>query len=265
MADLLSVSTVASLVKFQSLSPLGRMFAHCEMSVQVREALQAHGLDADLVFMVLREFQCILAGPFVLSLLDPLGMESCRSIDLICGHSRFPPLFDFLRRTCQATVKRRLRRIPDFPQGSYNYAYLIKFPHSNTLVRVIRSVHDLPQFLIPQYPATHLMNYVAADHVVIAYPSLTFTRRSIQVRNRIPPTLASSFTIGSRTEIVPDIDCASPSFVCGYALRYFNDPQTAVIGLQDGYVVNGMVHWQLGGDACNVNCLSDHFFVGEEP
>lgn len=269
MADLLSSTSFASLVNYQKSSPLARLFAHVEAKARISEALLALGLDPDLVFSPLREFQCVLAGQFVLSLLDPIGRETFKRIDLLCGHSRFGPLFEFLRITCHATVVRRLKRVPDFPSGSYHYAYLFKFPHSDTHIRVIRGVHELPQFLIPQYPATHLMNYIASDHVVIAYPTLTFSRLSIQVRSSIPATLVSSFTLGSRTQILPGIDCHGTTQLCGSALRWFNDPQAAAIGLEHiantEYTVNGLVHWQLGGERCNVNCQSDKLIVGEDP
>ncbi|KAI0814972.1 hypothetical protein BC629DRAFT_1468393 [Irpex lacteus] len=240
VADLISLTSMEGLVNYQSTSPLGRLFSQVEFEIRLENALHASGLNPNHILTALRQFHCILAGQFVLKLLDPLGLETYRRIDIISGYSDYRELFYFFRRTCHAIMQRRIWRVPDFPSASYRYAAIFKFPDSNMLVRVIRATHDDPHLLIPQYPATHLMNYIAGDHLVVAYPSLTFSRRSIQVREHIPASLTSSFTLGSRCEVLPNIHCAT-SPMCGSVFRAFDDAQSVVLG-----------------------CISDEFVVGEE-
>lgn len=261
--DLLSMAPFPTLVGFAETSAVRRQLAEVEAMSRVCRMLELHGFNGEAFLAALHDFRAIFAGPFVLSLLDPVGRETYKRIDIIAGDELYSLLVHWIEKECGAIMYQRLRFISDFPQGSFRYADLFKFNDRDIIVRLIRSVHYLPQFLIPQYPATHLMNYIAADHIVVAYPQLTFTRRSIQLRD-IPPSLESSFTTGSRMTLCPSIRCDA-SLLCGAALRWFNDPECAVLGLQEEYEVLGLVHWELGGEACQATCRSRALLVEEDP
>ncbi|KAI0743310.1 hypothetical protein BC629DRAFT_1599617 [Irpex lacteus] len=262
--DLLALTPLSSLAQFQHSSPTARQLVQGEFFRRLEELLKKHGFNIHMFLDALRHFNCILAGPFVLSLLDPMGSETYNVIDVIGGDSPLFMLFaHFLEDSYGARLHARLSELPDFPRNSYRYALLFRLPRGKTRVRLIRAVHSVPQFLIPQYSATHLMNYIAPDHLVIAYPDITFSRRSIRLRPTLPPSLATQFEVATRRETVPLIDCTS-SFMCGSAMRWFNDQYCTVIGLHEEYEVIGDLRWQLGGERCDDQCVSDEFLVARD-
>ena len=256
-----------ALARCQTTSVVGRLLVETEVRRRVGRALEANGFDAAGFLEAMGRCNCVLAGRFVLSMVDPLGRETYDQIDVLAGdlHFAYTLFSSYLESEYSAYMEERLDCIEDFPVGTYHHAVRYTYPNTNrgAEVRIIYANHERPEFLVPHYPATHWMNYIAFDHIVVSYPGLMFSRRTLLTRRGTPSSMVSSFTIVSRGDVMSRFRC-TPRMLCGRSMRWFNDDDSLIIGFPGLYQVCGAIHWRLGGEACNARCRTARLLVEEE-
>ncbi|KAI0753910.1 hypothetical protein BC629DRAFT_1440969 [Irpex lacteus] len=227
--------------------------AEAEVLVKVIDKLFTVFQDPRALLDALNDCNCILSGQFVVNLLNPTHMPTVDCVDVLAGDDRFALFAHHLERKERGRVVAHVEDVPDFTPGSYKYAHI--FTCAKSTVRVVRSNNNSPFYLVPHYPATHLMNYLTFDHLAVAYPTLTFAGKGVQVAGHIDNALVGDFTVDYRS-LICDGDTCETSAACGDRMRWFNDEESVSIGYGGMYEPHGLVHWCLGGAGCTVTCRS---------
>ncbi|KAI0743262.1 hypothetical protein BC629DRAFT_1599659 [Irpex lacteus] len=142
--------------------------AEAEVLVKVIDKLFTVFQDPRALLDALNDCNCILSGQFVVNLLNPTHMPTVDCVDVLAGDDRFALFAHHLERKERGRVVAHVEDVPDFTPGSYKYAHI--FTCAKSTVRVVRSNNNSPFYLVPHYPATHLMNYLTFDHLAVAYP-----------------------------------------------------------------------------------------------
>ena len=161
----------------------------------------------------------------------------------------------FLEQYEQATMEGRIEELPEFVGGCYRYALLFSTP--TTTIRLVRATTTTPYRLVPHYVATHLMNFITTDYLLVAYPRTTFARRGLILVDHLPPSLHTSYVTSSRQALIQNgMGCAS--VLCGSRIRRFNDSVSRFIGIRndEDLHVEDSIYWRLGGVRCGEECMS---------
>lgn len=240
-------------------SEFARLLVQYDILMRVRNTLRDHGLHGAAFLRALGDFECVITGRFVLYLIDSLSTRGYASMQILTSHHGFGPFTQYLLTTEHAQWIEHLPTASGFLAGTYVDADRFRCP-SGLEIELVRSIHPSPLFLLPHYPATHLMNYIAGDHLLVAYPHLTFARQGILVGDAtlgaIPAELATEFEVGPRNDLYHHNGTCASNHLCGAYRRRFNDNYCAVIGFTNVFRVEAAVNWVLGGQRCGPGCPS---------
>lgn len=261
--ELLHRTSMETLLDFQTTSDMATRIAEGEVRMRVIDKLFTVFNQPEALLDALRDYNCIISGQFVLNLLKPSRMDPPLFVEVLAGDDQFSLFAHHLETKEQGRVVAHVQDLPEFTPGSYQYAHL--FVCAKTTVRVVRSCNNSPFYLVPHYPSTHLMNYLARDHIAIAYPTLTFDGKGVLVAGHISDTLVGGFVVDTRPLICDRGPCET-SAACGDQMRWFNDEKCASIGFGREYDPQRLVHWRLGGAPCDIACHSEpNRMVGFDP
>lgn len=250
--DLLSMSSFATLCRFQSRSKHAASAVRLEVRSRVLRALAQNIKDPEAFLDQLRECNAVLSGQFVLSVIDPLETETYSTIDVFTSDDGFLRFVEYLEDTNNGRLHSFERVVPGLSDDGFHYAFEVHCASVN--IRVVRAKTCFPAMSIPFYYSTHLMNYIAHDRVSVAYPSSTFIRRGI-LRDAQFRTDAD-FTVAPASELFPHRTCTNPH-ACGSHIRSFSDSSTATVIIGEDDSSSGCVKWRLGGEKCSITCQSD--------
>lgn len=221
--------------------------------------MRDRGLHAAAFLRALDDFECVIAGKFVLHLIDSLSTRGYASMQILASPDGFGSFAQYLVSTEHAQRLEHMQTVDGFPTRTYLDADRYRCP-SGLEIHLIRSIHPSPLSLLLHYPATHLMNYIAGDHLLVAYPNLTFARQGILVEDAtpgtIPAALATQFEVGPRNDICHHNGTCATNHLCGGYRRRFNDNHSAVIGFRNNFHVETSLNWVLGGQRCGPGCYS---------
>ena len=130
---------------------------------------------------------------------------------MFVSHSDFWDFIKFLETKENITYRCADRRARPLHVDRDAYVYKVDLVGPRARVCLIRSATTCPLFPVAHYRATHLMNFVSKDRVVVAYPTLTFARKGIVVNVHGQSEIDSTFEDLSST-ITPSPFVSTPIF-----------------------------------------------------
>ena len=256
---LLHLASVQGLAAFNKVSTSCADLSRRELKRRILSELGESFQHGENLLSSLRTFNGVLSGSWVVNFVDPLELEPVNRIDILVGNNDFSLFIHWLETNEQANLLRCLTQVPEFTSGSYHCALEFQLPR--TVVRVVRCITNDPCFLVANYGSTHLMNYISADHLLVAYPALTFKRECVIIGDEPNDLYGQTFRHLTRTGDSRALVCNIEKG-CGGGMRWFDDGWSIAIGLESSFLIDGNVHWQLGGVKCNKECTSGERMVG---
>lgn len=257
--ELLSVSSLGALYNFRTESEEADRLVREEIRTRILRSVARNLSKPEAFLHALQQYNCVVSGPFVLSLVDPLSSDSYERMDVFACDHRFSDFISYLKEEEHAVRGEDSIWVDGLEEGSFWYATDMKCPAAT--VRIIRSPELTPLYTIPHYYSTHLMNVLFHNRLVVGYPSLTFTRKGVIIAPVPAKTAQSTFQLGDIREILPSHSC-NHCVACGFRWRSFSDASCAVFPFaaeepcKAEAEVNDRVRWRLGGRRCSAYCMS---------
>lgn len=260
MKALLGFSTIEALCRFQETSGSAAVRVGAEVQDRVTQLLAPNFNEPRQFIDALCPYRLnsVLSGPFVSSLIDSSSCEQYTWLDIISGHDTFCDALTFLIKKEHAIIKGVLADIPGMSSDAFNSALHLETSRG-AKIRLIQSAGSSPLFSITHYYSTHLMNFITADFLVIAYPKLTFIHQGLLADDEYPANAEpTSFTVvegdleaGAKGDVNSGGSATPSAFITDKdKWRTFSDDDCVRIRLKDVAVDVGFlkaVRWRLGG------------------
>ncbi|KAI0826347.1 hypothetical protein BC629DRAFT_1455519 [Irpex lacteus] len=174
MKALLGFSTIEALCRFQQTSEGAAIRVGAEVLDRVTQLLAPNFNEPRQFIDALcpSRLNSILGGPFVASFIDSSSF--------------------FIKKE-HATIKGVLADVPGMSSDAFDSALHLETSRG-AKIRLIQSAGSSPLFSITHYYSTHLMNFITADFLVIAYPKLTFIHQGLLADDEYPANAEPSPT-----------------------------------------------------------------------
>ncbi|KAI0317652.1 hypothetical protein OF83DRAFT_1120093 [Amylostereum chailletii] len=202
---------------------------------------------------VLRSSKAVIGGSFALHIALRAGTTwRPANLDIYCPYKTFPSMIKLLVDTegyaIMAMTASGHPSSPDFKNDIVTAFSLIRV-HDNTQVAVYSTTNPSPLPAITRAWATHLVNFVTADSVCVAYPVLTLDGHS------------RGMEVHKFCGASPSHFSGQPSPYCPHYVRKFGDDACLTVYFgdddvaKDDLVWDDEVSWRWGGsDGCGDGC-----------